>query len=624
MELGNTLQNFAVLQRNSVNVSEHPFYGGSKNNGDVLMTVKNADGAIVNGLEKVAAGTAQGGKVNGVIKGLPTGGPYTITLQIAKTSEKVVFKDVLVGDLWLLAGQSNMADYGELPSLSEPDPMVHAYYMVNKWDIAQDPLHDTRRAVAPVHGGSPENLPKTAGGRGAGPGLAFALAMYKTTNIPQGVIACAHGGTTLQQWDPALKKQGGNSLYGAMYERLQELGGKVAGALWYQGCSDAGSDDKVDQYSVRTRKLFNAIRRDCNNADLPIVLVQLGAFVANPGDVNISQKRWLRVRCEQYKLSLKMKNTACVPAIDLDLSDQIHLSNRGVAILGQRLAYAMQSLREPEKYLPPIRVKSLRCTTDVATANAKVEITFDNVCGALHANGGNPCGFSLTKDGEYISDAINCRLNGNRATVLLKMPALFFNESYQVAYGGNLQPHANIVDQAGRSLPCFTMGGKKKPDNMTAFVTDALVSTASYGSEELADLNLPGDAEWDKLNFSRATFSNVYLLCPPPEPGTDAKAPRKYYFCWQIELPEAMELKVMFGSDAPFALYCNRKELMRHFTTNPVVLDEFTDKLKLSAGRHKFTAVFASHGNRGWGICCRYVRLDGKFAPAVVPVDELE
>ena len=114
------------------------------------------------------------------------------------------------------------------------------------------------------------------------------------------------------------------------------------------------------------------------------------------------------------------------------------------------------------------------------------------------------------------------------------------------------------------------------------------------------------------------------MVCPPPAPGTDVKAPRKYYFRYQIELPEAMELKIMFGSDAPFALYCDREELMRKFTTNPVVLDEFTCKKPLSAGKHEFTAVFASNGNRGWGLCCRFVRLDGKTAPILLPVSEFK
>ena len=63
--------------------------------------------------------------------------------------------------------------------------------------------------------------------------------MHRVTGIPQGIIACADGGTSMQQWDPARKSEGGKSLYGATLRRVQKNGGKVAGVIWYQGESDA-------------------------------------------------------------------------------------------------------------------------------------------------------------------------------------------------------------------------------------------------------------------------------------------------------------------------------------------------------------------------------------------------
>ena len=618
MDLGNTLQSFAVLQRTNENVSNHPFTGSARHDGEVLLTIENSDG-IVNAFDKIIAGKVRNGRVKGVIAGLPVGGPYTITLQISGSSEKAVFKEILVGDLWLLAGQSNMADYGMLPSLTRTDPMVHAYYMTDTWGIAQAPLHDTNRAVAPVHGGNPGNKPKTSGGRGAGPGLAFAAAMFKATSIPQGVIACAHGGTSLEQWSPALKKLGGKSLYGAMYERLQAAGGRVAGLLWYQGCNDTAKDELSEQYMTRTLKLFRAVRKDCCNAKLPIVFVQLAGFIANYGDTTFSSRRWLQVRNQQYLLGLKLKNSACVPAIDLGLCDHIHLSNEGAAALGKRLAEAMLSLIEPEKYPGQIKVKSLKIKNKNDAGNAVVELTFDNVCGKLTAQGGAPCGFCLTdKAGNYISDAINCHLSGDRATVLLKVPAIYFSEKYQIAYGGSFQPHANIVDSMNRSLPCFAMTGKPRPVNETAYVEDVLVSKPFYGSEELSELNLPEKEVWEKINFTRAANSMIYVTCPAPEKGSDAKAQRKYYFKFQTELPEKMILKVLFGSDAPFALYCDKKVVLQKSTTNPVVLDEFIHTMELAAGKHEFVVVFASNCGKGWGWCCRFVRLDGRKAPGLL------
>ena len=55
------------------------------------MTVKNADG-ILPGFNKVAVGTAARRRMSGVIAGLPVGGPYTVTLQIAGTAEKAVYR----------------------------------------------------------------------------------------------------------------------------------------------------------------------------------------------------------------------------------------------------------------------------------------------------------------------------------------------------------------------------------------------------------------------------------------------------------------------------------------------------------------------------------------------------
>ena len=223
------------------------------------------------------------------------------------------------------------------------------------------------------------------------------------------------------------------------------------------------------------------------------------------------------------------------------------------------------------------------------------------------------------KDGHYISDAINCQLTKNKATVLLKIPEVLFNENYQISYGGNFQPHANIKDEANRSLPCFILKGKAKPTNETYYITEALVSNPYYGSEKLTDLALPNDEDFNNLKFSIAQNSNIYLRCPDSE---NTNNPRKYFFRFQIELKENMVLNALLGSDAPFTLYCNKNEIMRHYATNPIVKDKFVAKIDLSAGRHEFIVVFSSNNNQGWGFCCKFIRLDGKTAPKVLKPDE--
>ena len=59
--------------------------------------------------------------------------------------------------------------------------------------------------------------------------------MYDYEQVPQGVICCAHGGTSMDQWSPEGRDLGGDeSLYGAMYRRFVHNGSRVKGMFWYQ------------------------------------------------------------------------------------------------------------------------------------------------------------------------------------------------------------------------------------------------------------------------------------------------------------------------------------------------------------------------------------------------------
>jgi hypothetical protein len=73
-------------------------------------------------LQRSADGTAQG---------LPMGGPYTVEGA----------QNVYVGDLWVLAGQSNMEGVGDLTDVETPSPFVHSYQSREEWAIAEEPLH---------------------------------------------------------------------------------------------------------------------------------------------------------------------------------------------------------------------------------------------------------------------------------------------------------------------------------------------------------------------------------------------------------------------------------------------------------------------------------------------------
>jgi sialate O-acetylesterase len=138
-----------VVQRNRRNVSEAAFKGECEADGAVLATVYRGK-RVVAGLSGIKAGKAVSGFFSGCLKGMPVGGPYDVKLTVGH--EQVVVSDVLVGDVWLLGGQSNMQGCGVFPP--EPlaaDPQVRAFFMDDRWAPAVDCIHNLWDAVDPVH-----------------------------------------------------------------------------------------------------------------------------------------------------------------------------------------------------------------------------------------------------------------------------------------------------------------------------------------------------------------------------------------------------------------------------------------------------------------------------------------
>src|SRR3989304_5658203 len=75
----------------------------------------------------------------GRIEGIPTGGPDGVELRLHDSGGGEVagakVDHVLVGDLWILAGQSNMQGVGVLKNVEPPSPLVHAFDMADRWQV---------------------------------------------------------------------------------------------------------------------------------------------------------------------------------------------------------------------------------------------------------------------------------------------------------------------------------------------------------------------------------------------------------------------------------------------------------------------------------------------------------
>ncbi|WZO98288.1 sialate O-acetylesterase [Isosphaeraceae bacterium EP7] len=285
----------------------------------------------------VADAAFEGGKVSNI----PVGGPYTAHYTVVRGNEAVgTFNSApfFVGDLWVLAGQSNMEGVGDLVDVTPPHASVAALGMDGKWVQAKEPLHWLVDSPDPVHSGDASTREQRSKDqhasrrKGAGLGLPFGVAMVGATGVPVGLVAAAHGGTSMAQWDPAKKGEGGNSLYGSMVRQVQLAGGKVKGVLWYQGESDA-NPDAAKVFPKVFGGFIAAVRSDLGQPDLPFYYVQIGRFIREQ-----DPKPWNAVQDAQRTLVDAIPNTAVISIIDLELDDLIHVGTRGLKRAGQRLA----------------------------------------------------------------------------------------------------------------------------------------------------------------------------------------------------------------------------------------------------------------------------------------------
>jgi len=268
-----------VLQRLGKKGATARLAGTAAASGTVAATLL-AKGKALPGWKARAVGRAAKGKFEAVLKDVPVGGPYRLELAVGK--ESVVVPEILVGDVWLLGGQSNMEGVGNRDGAAKPHPLVRAFSMRREWRPAVEPLHLLAESPDACHNGKQvsraegERL-RRAGRKGVGPGLHFAREMVRRTGVPQGLVCTAHGGTSMTQWDPARKGEGGRSLYGSMLLSARATGQPVAGVLWYQGESDANPGD-APLYAGRMKKLVAASRRDLGLPRLPWIIVQIARF----------------------------------------------------------------------------------------------------------------------------------------------------------------------------------------------------------------------------------------------------------------------------------------------------------------------------------------------------------
>ena len=406
---------------------------------------------------------------------LKTGGPYELRIREEGSDSAAVLQDVYVGDVYLLAGQSNMAGSGKLSQADPPSERVRCFGFEDCWKVAHSPLHVFRSAVCPIYRkfmgvpADPDTRQDNSAFLGVGPGHAFALDLLRRTDVPQGVIAGAVGGSCLQEWFPPQKDPLAEdaNYYTALLRRFRLSGGKARGLFWFQGEADTRSE-RFSSYSEKTSLLFEAFQRDFASGGglFPIVFAQLGVMVHDSRPIG-----WPSVREQQRRLQDWEKRIAFVPTLDLDVLDGIHLSAEAAQETGRRAAAVMEGLildRREVLYPDPVEIVS---SWDPEIKAPTVIVTFRNLQGNLRSSGKKALGFLLHDRETLLPLPVLSftELAGNKAIIHLSRSEYGIEpaEKYLLSYGGSCNVPVNITDSAFRPLPGFgplpIRDGKKNP-----------------------------------------------------------------------------------------------------------------------------------------------------------------
>ncbi|MFN0169498.1 MAG: sialate O-acetylesterase [Bryobacteraceae bacterium] len=430
------LDSFRVWQQGSDGTATIRLRGTADSPGKLEATVSVGSRKLKGWNRKVLAEKASGAWEASLA--LPAGGPYRIAVKLAGSGSAEA-TDIYVGDLWILAGQSNMVGRALLASAEAPDPHVHMMRPDDRWAIAEDPLHERR------------DTPR--GPNGAGSGLAFAKEMYRRTGVPVGLIPCAVGGTSMDQWDPGKRSEGRKSLYGNMLARVSLAGGKVRGMLWYQGESDATEKDSA-VYRKKFESWIATMRRDLGSPSLPLYYAQLGRFAGEPYGSRVDAA-WDAVRDAQLQIESTVTATSMAATLDLELTDSIHVDTAGLQRLGQRFAKLACRDLYPGKCSglePGPRLKEVRWV-----ASRQLRLSFTGVNGRLSAPD-RVTGFSFS-DGQRAIKPVSFRAwipegAGNEIALEMNLP-LKLPAPLWLWYGRGFDPTANLHDAEDLPLPAF-------------------------------------------------------------------------------------------------------------------------------------------------------------------------
>lgn len=309
------------------------------------------------------------------------GGPYELTFN---DGEKLTLKDILIGEVWLCSGQSNMEmpvrGFSAQPVEGSTDVILGARpeVAVRMCRIKRSQtLQPQDTCVATWFRHTPEGVAAASA-----TGYFFAKYLHDHIDVPVGIIMSDWGGTHIRQWMPrelvarvapetdlafldgdTVPKAASCTNYNGMLHPLAPY--TIKGVLWYQGESDRTVPDR---YRVWQKAFVEQLRTMWNNSDLPFYYVQIAPY--SYGDSASPESALFREA--QDRNQDEISHSGMVVTLDLGNEGCIHPAAKRQ--VGERLA--MLALAKDYGFPCPIDMESPRYK-GVTFADGKAVVDFE-------------------------------------------------------------------------------------------------------------------------------------------------------------------------------------------------------------------------------------------------------